>query len=1046
LVANVIGVQGILIYRISEYGSSSVGAEIEPLVLSSDPNFRPADIEIGADGAIYFTDWHNPIIGHMQHNLRDPNRDREHGRVYRVTFEGRPLLKPAKIAGEPVTALLELLKEPENRTRYRTRIELSGRPTREVIPAVHQWIQRLDTNDPNYEHHMLEALWVYQQHNIVNEQLLDRVLQSPEPKARAAAARVLCYWRDRISNSLERFKKLAADPHPRVRLEAVRAASFFDAPEAIEIPLVAAEKPMDVFLEFVRDETNRTLEPYWKKALAEGGPIPVTTEAGTKFFLRNMSVDRLLAMDRNRLVCLELLVRPGIRDEQRREALEALSQFDGRPALRVLLDTIHSIDDKKEIRDESVLFDLVRMLTNRQTQELGTVREELENLALSAKQPIVRQVSFAAVMNVDGSADKAWQLGSRSITSLRDLVNATSLVGDAALRATLYPKLERLLDGLPAELAGKAGKADGSHGRYVRIELPGDRRTLTLAEVEVLSEGRNVAREGKASQINVAHGGEARRAIDGNKSGNYGDGGQTHTNEATKDPWWELDLGEELPIESIVIYNRTEGQFGKRLDGFTLKVLDSNRNETFKQQGIPAPDSKGEFNLEPGGQAGLIRHAAMIALVTIRGQEAKTFQTLTRFVRTNVDRVAAIRALQRVPRTEWPKEEATPLLDVILPYVRQLPAADRTSSAAVDLLEFADALATLLPADRAKKIRAELGELGVRVIRIGTVFERMSYDKDVIAVRAGKPVEFIFENSDLMPHNLVITQPGTLEEVGLQAESNATDPAAAGRHYVPQSNKILLASTLLQPRESQKLSWTAPSQPGVYPYVCTYPGHWRRMFGALYVVDNLDEYLADSDAYLASHSLVIKDELLKDTRPRTEWKFEDLETAVRLIGSRSGTDHEHYKPSFSNGKHLFEVANCIACHRLEGKGNEFGPDLTKLDSKLTPADILKDIIEPSSRINEKYETYVFETQSGKVLTGIILEESSQGVKIIENPLAKLDPIVLKPSEIADRKKSSTSIMPKGLLDKLTRDEILDIVAFIAARGDREHAMFHGHEH
>ena len=65
----------------------------------------------------------------MQHNLRDPRRDRVHGRIYRVTYEGRPLLKPAKIAGEPIERLLDLLKEPEDRVRYRAKIELSGRNT-----------------------------------------------------------------------------------------------------------------------------------------------------------------------------------------------------------------------------------------------------------------------------------------------------------------------------------------------------------------------------------------------------------------------------------------------------------------------------------------------------------------------------------------------------------------------------------------------------------------------------------------------------------------------------------------------------------------------------------------------------------------------------------------------------------------------------------------------------------------------------------------------------------------------------------------------------
>ncbi|HUQ71764.1 MAG TPA: PVC-type heme-binding CxxCH protein, partial [Planctomycetaceae bacterium] len=135
LVANVIGFQGILRYKLQDQDSSLGATELEPIVYSSDPNFRPADIEVGADGAIYFTDWHNPIIGHMQHNLRDPNRDNAHGRVYKVTYNGRPLLKPEPIAGQPVPQLIQLLKHTDDRVRYRARNELTSRPTAEVIAA-----------------------------------------------------------------------------------------------------------------------------------------------------------------------------------------------------------------------------------------------------------------------------------------------------------------------------------------------------------------------------------------------------------------------------------------------------------------------------------------------------------------------------------------------------------------------------------------------------------------------------------------------------------------------------------------------------------------------------------------------------------------------------------------------------------------------------------------------------------------------------------------------------------------------------------------------
>ncbi len=97
----------------------------------------------------------------------------------------------------------------------------------------------------------------------------------------------------------------------------------------------------------------------------------------------------------------------------------------------------------------------------------------------------------------------------------------------------------------------------------------------------------------------------------------------------------------------------------------------------------------------------------------------------------------------------------------------------------------------------------------------------------------------------------------------------------------------------MQPRESQKLSLAAPKAPGVYPYVCTYPGHWRRMYGALYVVSDLDEYQADPEAYLAKHPLSIADELLKFNRPRKEWKYEELATEV---------EHMEHGRSFANAQ------------------------------------------------------------------------------------------------------------------------------------------------
>jgi putative heme-binding domain-containing protein len=1037
LVANVIGFQGILQYKVEDKGASFAGTEVEPILYSSDQNFRPSDLKIGPDGAIWFIDWHNPIIGHLQHAIRDPVRDRTHGRIYRVTYEGRDLLTPRKIDGEPIEKLLELLKEPEDRVRYRARIELGGRDSAKVIAAVKKWAAALDPKDPAYEHLMLEALWVHQYHNVVNVDLLKRLLGSPEFRARAAATRVLCYWRDRVPEALDLLRKLAADESPRVRLEAVRAASFFTVPEAYEIPLISKDYPTDVYLDFVRSETLRALDPVVKQAIAEKRPIHFKTTAGARFFLQTVSTDDLLKLERTPAVYLELLFRKGVRDEFRREALTGLAKLDKKSEVRVLLDAIHDRDDERKAQDESVTFDLIRLLTSRSGGELAGVRDELEKMATGARVPLNRELGYVALIAADGGVEKAWALGTKSVSALNDLVSAMPLIRDPGQRAGLYPKVAPLLEGLPKELATPAhGKK--TVGRYVRVELPGDNRTLTLAEVEVYSAGKNVARQGKASQSSTAHGGDAARAIDGNTSGRYGDGGQTHTAESTANPWWEVDLKAEYPIDSIAIYNRTDDGLGKRLDRFALKVLDGQRNVVFKKEKQPAPEPNVAYEVSGANPEEVIRRAAMLALTSVRGQEGPTFKALARFAHEGPDRHAAIQALQRIPLVHWPKEEAKPLLDSILAHVRKVPVAERTTPEVLDELQLADNLAALLPLSEARAIRKELGELGVRVIRLGTVPDQMLFDKERLVARAGKPVEIIFENSDLMPHNFALLQPGSLEEIGTLAENTATDKGAMERQYVPVSNKVILSSRLLQPRETQNLSFTAPAKPGVYPYVCTYPGHWRRMYGALYVVADLDEYLADPEGYLAKNPLPIADDLLKFVRPRTEWKFEDLASSVEqgLQGR-----------SFSNGRQLFQVASCVGCHKLGGVGKEFGPDLTKLDPKLKPVDTLRDILEPSFRINEKYQSFLFELESGKTVTGLILEETKDVVKVIENPLATAEPRVLKKSDIADRKKSPTSLMPKGLLDKLTREEILDLLAYVVAGGDAKHKVFQGeHDH
>jgi putative heme-binding domain-containing protein len=264
LLNNCIGFQGVLRYRLRDEGSAVVGQAADPLLSSRDLNFRPVDIEFGPDGALYLCDWFNPLVGHMQHSIRDPGRDQSHGRIWRVRYTKKSLAKPVPIAGATIEGLLAVLRAaPDERTCYRVRTELRSRDSEQVRTAVDRWLAESDRRSREGAHDHLEGLWLRQQHDQVDERLLDAVLKSSEPRARAAAVRVLCYWHDRLPAALDKLAHLIQDEHPRVRLEALRALSFFRGDQverALTVAADALQRPFDEHLRYVLRETWATLD------------------------------------------------------------------------------------------------------------------------------------------------------------------------------------------------------------------------------------------------------------------------------------------------------------------------------------------------------------------------------------------------------------------------------------------------------------------------------------------------------------------------------------------------------------------------------------------------------------------------------------------------------------------------------------------------------------------------------------------------------------------------------------------------------------------
>jgi mono/diheme cytochrome c family protein len=235
--------------------------------------FRPVDLEFAPDGSLYFIDWSNVLIGHMQHNARDPKRDHVHGRIYRVTYPDRPLVPVAKVDGASISQLLENLKLPEYRTRYRTRRELRGRDHEAVYAATVKWAKGLSKSDKNYDHNMLEALWVLWGINKIDVPVLEAVLNAKDYRARAAAVQAVRFNKDVLPKATEYLVKAAQDPKALVRHEAVIQASWMGKDDGLKVIAEAKKKPVTSWTKLALESAEANLKGE-KLEIHEEVPLP----------------------------------------------------------------------------------------------------------------------------------------------------------------------------------------------------------------------------------------------------------------------------------------------------------------------------------------------------------------------------------------------------------------------------------------------------------------------------------------------------------------------------------------------------------------------------------------------------------------------------------------------------------------------------------------------------------------------------------------------------------------------------------------------------
>ena len=408
-----------------------------------------------------------------------------------------------------------------------------------------------------------------------------------------------------------------------------------------------------------------------------------------------------------------------------------------------------------------------------------------------------------------------------------------------------------------------------------------------------------------------------------------------------------------------------------------------------------------------------LRRAAIETLPSFTGHAQQSFETLAGFIRGGVERPFAIQSILRIGQEHWLDTEFAPLAEAVVAFVLGLPVKERTGAAFLDAVRLGNELASKVGADASGRIRRILDGLGVTVVQLRTLIDRTSYDKRRIVVETGKRVEIVLENQDFMPHNLVISVPGAREEIGM-AVDRLPKPArrdAEGRHYAPALPKVLHATRLLEPGQTEKLNFEAPSEPGDYPYFCTFNGHWRRMFGYLVVVEDMEEYLRNPPS-------------LEDL-DYTAWELSDLIDDMADINANR----------IVAGQEVFETATCAKCHRIGDWGRDFCPDLSDVFQRYddNSGRVLEEILEPSKTIEEEYMNYLFVLTNGDVATGIITAEGTHSLTVQSSGDESLA-VTIDKSDIIERDQRAVSVMPVGLLDSLRRDQIVDLMAFLKYAG------------
>ncbi|MBI3417783.1 MAG: hypothetical protein HY043_21030 [Verrucomicrobia bacterium] len=413
-------------FAVSEDGSSYTAKDMPDLLRTTNTTFRPIDVKLGPDGALYIADWSNPIINHGEVDFRDPRRDHVHGRIWRVTYKGGALHPKPKYHLTQTPELFAELLSPNSFNRQQTRRVLTERGTN-ILEDLKQWTAAQTAEKP-----LLEALWMFQSINVVEPDLLKKLLAAKDGRVRAAATRVLSAWQKRLDGSLDLIAERIADDHPRVRLEALRAIARNSSARSAELALSVLDKPMDSFLDYALWLTINDLAKPWLEAVQSGAWKTEGRERQFEFGLK--AVESSLAAP---VLAKFLKTQPLTRDGKG-GWIELIGQAGGPDELRLLLDQLIAggFDDAASLRALSALSEARRLRSATPAGDLSGIEKLLANGQENIQTGAIRLAGQWKLANLTpallkraGEANNSVESRQAAFASLRDIGGGEVLSG-----------------------------------------------------------------------------------------------------------------------------------------------------------------------------------------------------------------------------------------------------------------------------------------------------------------------------------------------------------------------------------------------------------------------------------------------------------------------------------------------------------------------------------------------------------------------------------------------------------------------------------------